>query len=153
MPRTISVGKTPKIQISAIGGDLSVVGWDGEDILIKGEEDELTIDRNNEEVSLSSTDDVSLRIPRDTSLTIESVGGDMALRGVMGSIEIKEVQSDLSIRDVGSSPSRIVPELGATRRLIMRSDVVLPHPDGPTSTVNLPVGAVNDSSFTATTSP
>jgi hypothetical protein len=102
MPRTISVGKTPKIHISAIGGDLSVVGWDGEDILIKGDDDELTVNRNDEAVSLSSTDDVALRIPRDTSLMIESVGGDMALRGVMGNVEIKEVQSDLSMRDVGS---------------------------------------------------
>lgn len=30
-------------------------------------------------------------------------------------------------------PSRIVPDVGSTVRLIMRSDVVLPHPDGPTN--------------------
>ena len=37
-----------------------------------------------------------------------------------------------------SSPSiSIVPELGSTMRLIMRSSVVLPEPDEPTSTVVL----------------
>src|SRR5512134_3565080 len=102
MPRIISAGKTPKIRIDAIDGDLSVVGWDGEDILIKTDEDELTLQQNGDEVSFSCTDDVSLRIPRDASLFIERIGGDMALRGVMGTVEIKEIDNDLSMRDVGS---------------------------------------------------
>ncbi|VAZ80962.1 hypothetical protein LAUMK4_05251 [Mycobacterium persicum] len=33
-----------------------------------------------------------------------------------------------------------VPEVGSTIRLIIRSAVVLPHPDGPTNTVSLPGG-------------
>jgi hypothetical protein len=102
MPRIISAGKTPKINIESIDGDLSVVGWDGEDILIKTDEDELTLQQNGDAVSFSCTDDVSLRIPRDASLFIERIGGDMALRGVAGNIEIKEIDSDLSMRDVGS---------------------------------------------------
>ena len=102
MSKIISAGKSPKIKIDSIDGDLSVVGWDGEDILIKTDEDELTLDRNNDEVVFSSTDDVSLRIPRDASLFIQRIGGDAALRGVMGNVEIKELDNDLSIRDVGS---------------------------------------------------
>lgn len=102
MSRIISIGKTPKITIEAIDGDLSVVGWEGEDILIKTDEDELTLQQNGEEVSFSCTDDVSLRIPRDASLMIDRIGGDMALRGVLGSIEIREIDNDLSMRDVGS---------------------------------------------------
>ena len=102
MSRIISAGKTPKIRIGSIDGDLSVVGWDGEDVLIKTDEDELTLEQNGDEVSFSSTDDVSLRIPRDASLSIERIGGDMALRGVMGNVAIKEIDNDLSMRDVGS---------------------------------------------------
>ena len=102
MSKIISAGKTPRIRIDAIDGDLSVVGWDGEDILIKTDEDELTLQHNGEEVIFSSTDDVSLRIPRDSSLSIERIGGDMALRGVMGNVEIKEIDNDLSMRDVNS---------------------------------------------------
>src|SRR5690242_11409994 len=45
---------------------------------------------------------------------------------------------------------RMRPPVGSIIRLIMRSDVVLPHPDGPTSTVILPVGAVRLSASTAT---
>ena len=102
MSRIISAGKTPSIKIDAIDGDLSVVGWDGEDILIKTDEDELTLQHNGEAVSFSCTDDVSLRVPRDASLSIERVGGDMALRGVLGSIKINEIDNDLSMRDVGN---------------------------------------------------
>ncbi|HJQ14531.1 MAG TPA: hypothetical protein VJ830_07270 [Anaerolineales bacterium] len=102
MSRIISAGKTPKIRIEAIDGDLSVVGWDGEDILIKTDEDELTLQQNGDAVLFSCTDDVSLRIPRDASLSIERIGGDMALRGVVGNVEIKDIDSDLSMRDVGS---------------------------------------------------
>ena len=36
-----------------------------------------------------------------------------------------------------SRPStKILPDVGVIIRLIMRIDVVLPHPDGPTNTVN-----------------
>ncbi len=102
MSKIISAGRIPRVTINSIDGDLSVVGWDGEEILIKTDEDELTLEHNGEEVAFSCTDDVSLRIPRDGSLFIERVGGDMALRGVMGNIEIKEISHDLSVRDVGS---------------------------------------------------
>jgi hypothetical protein len=102
MSSTISAGKTPRIKIESIDGDLSVVGWDGEEILVKTDEDELTLEHNGEEVTLSCTDDVSLRIPREASLSIQRIGGDAALRGVMGNIEIREIDNDLSIRDAGS---------------------------------------------------
>src|SRR6266498_875256 len=101
MSKVISVGKSPRIKIDSINGDLSVVGWEGEDILVKADEDELTLKQNGDEVSLSCTDDISLRIPKDSNLTIQRVGGDAALRGVMGSVDITEVDNDLSIREVG----------------------------------------------------
>jgi hypothetical protein len=102
MSKMISAGKSPKIKIDSIDGDLSVVGWDGEEVLIKADEDELSLKQNGDEILISCTDDVSLRIPKNSSLFIQRIGGDAALRGVMGNIEIKEVDNDLSIRDVGS---------------------------------------------------
>jgi hypothetical protein len=102
MSRTISAGNTPNIRIGAIDGDLSVVGWDAEEILIKADEDNLTLESNGSDVAFSCTDDVSLRIPRNSLLSIERIGGDMALRGVMGSVQISEINNDLSMRDVGT---------------------------------------------------
>ena len=102
MSRTISAGKFPKIRIDAIDGDLSVVGWEAEEILIKADEDELSLQQNGDEVVLSCTDDVSLRLPREASLFVQRIGGDAALRGVTGNVEIREIDNDLSIREAGS---------------------------------------------------
>jgi len=102
MSKVISAGKSPRIKIDAIDGDLSVVGWDADDILIKADKDELTLEQNGDEVLLSCTEDVSLRIPRHAALFIHRIGGDASLRGVVGTIEIQECDNDLSIREAGS---------------------------------------------------
>ena len=50
MSKTMSVGKTPVIEIEIIGGDLSVVGWEGDDILLKADDDELQVEQQGERV-------------------------------------------------------------------------------------------------------
>ena len=48
------------------------------------------------------------------------------------------------------SPIRIVPDVISSSPATMRSAVVLPHPDGPTSTMNSPSSTERLSSETAT---
>ena len=43
MSQTISAGRTPKIEIETIDGDLSLVGWEGDDILLKADDDEIDV--------------------------------------------------------------------------------------------------------------
>ncbi len=102
MNRTLTVGASPRIIIESVDGDLSIVGWDGEDLLIKGDEDEIRFQHDPEAVTVSSSDDLSLRVPKAASLHIMTVNGDMALRGVTGSIELQTANGDLSIRDVNN---------------------------------------------------
>ncbi|MCJ7435068.1 MAG: hypothetical protein MUO77_16420 [Anaerolineales bacterium] len=102
MSKTISAGKTPVVEIEMIGGDLSVVGWEGDDILLKADEDELRVEEQGERVKISCEDDLSLRLPKAASIYVNSVEGDMSLRSVMGGVELKEIHGDLSIRDVNS---------------------------------------------------
>jgi hypothetical protein len=101
MTRTISAGKTPKIRVESIGGDLSVVGWDG-DILIKGDEDEINFAQDDGEISLSCGGDLALRVPRMATFECMNIGGDASFRGVQGDIDLQNVSGDLSIRDAGS---------------------------------------------------
>jgi len=101
MSRTISVGKSPRIIVDVVDGDLSVVGWDG-DLLIRGDDDEFRVDEKGEEIFLSCNGDMSLRVPKDTSLQLKKAGGDIAIRGVQGAIQLAEIDGDLSIRDAGS---------------------------------------------------
>ena len=101
MSKTISAGKSPRIRVDVIGGDLSVVGWDG-DILVKGDDEEVRFEQNENGVTLSCGGDLSLRVPKGASLEFQNVGGDASIRGVQGGIELKEIGGDLSMRDAGS---------------------------------------------------
>ena len=102
MSKSIHVGPSPRITINSVDGDLSIVGWDGEDLLVKADDDQARVDQKNGEVTLSSEGDVSLRIPKAATLLLQAAGGDLAIRGVIGNIELKEVAGDLSIREAGS---------------------------------------------------
>jgi hypothetical protein len=86
--------------IENIGGDLSLVGWEGDTILLKCDDEHCTQD--DDTVTISCEDDVSLRVPKSASVFIQNIEGDASIRGVMGGIELKEIQGDLSIRDVDS---------------------------------------------------
>jgi hypothetical protein len=87
--------------VDAVGGDLSVVGWDGSDILVKGNDDEIRLEQNGEEISLSCGGDLALRVPKGASFQFGTIGGDAAFRGVQGNIDMRMVGGDLSMRDVG----------------------------------------------------
>jgi len=102
MSKTISAGRSPKIILENIGNDLSLVGWEGEDILLKGDEDEMSYRQDGDTVTISSDDDLSIRVPKNASVFIRHIEGDASIRGVMGGIELKEIVGDLSIRDVNS---------------------------------------------------
>lgn len=102
MSKSLFVGNNAKITIESAGGDLSVIGWDGGDLLIKGDEDEIRVEQTGEAVSVFSSDDLSLRVPRTAYLMFKMIGGDASIRGVTGGCEIQEVGGDISIRDAGS---------------------------------------------------
>jgi hypothetical protein len=91
MSKMISVGKSPRIIADSIGGDVSVVGWDGSEILVKADDDELNLQQNGDEIHFSCQDDVSIRVPKDSKLSFVTIRGDAAVRGVLGDIEIKEI--------------------------------------------------------------
>jgi len=102
MSKTISAGRTPKLTIESIDGDLSLVGWEGDDILLKADADALEANQDGDEVKVTCSDDISIRVPKGTSIIIDYLGGDASIRGVMGNIELKEISGDLSMRDVNS---------------------------------------------------
>lgn len=101
MTKTISAGKSPNIIVDVIDGDLSVVGWDG-DLLIKGDEDEFSVEEKGGAIHLSSDGDLSLRVPKGSSFQFNKISGDASIRGVKGGVQLKEIEGDLSIRDAGS---------------------------------------------------
>lgn len=102
MSQTISAGRTPKIEIDSISGDLSLVGWEGDDILLKADNEELNVSQDGDSVHISCEDDLSIRVPKGASVFIKQISGDASIRGVTGVIELKNIEGDLSMRDVNS---------------------------------------------------
>lgn len=100
MSQTISAGRTPNIRIDSVGGDLSFVGWEGDDILLKADDEELNVSQDGDQVNISCSDDLSMRVPKGASVFINNIGGDASIRGVTGDIELKNIGGDLSMRDV-----------------------------------------------------
>lgn len=102
MSKTISAGRNPQIFIEYIGGDLSFVGWEGEDILLKGDDDEISYTQDGDKVTVSCEDDLSLRAPKLAAVFIKRIEGDASIRGAQGAVELKSIGGDLSMRDVNS---------------------------------------------------
>ncbi len=100
MSKTISAGRTPRVHIESVGGDLSLVGWESDEILVKGDDDEMRVHQDGEEVKISSSGDLSIRVPKTASISISKIEGDAAIRGIMGGIALDQIVGDLSIRDV-----------------------------------------------------
>ncbi len=67
MSKMISAGSSPKIIVDRIGGDISIVGWEGAEVLVKADDDEITLAQNGDNIRLSCEDDVSLRVPKASS--------------------------------------------------------------------------------------
>src|SRR5688572_20482281 len=102
MSKTISAGRTPKIEIETIDGDLSLVGWEGEDILLKADDEEMRLTQDCDLIRLSCNDDLSMRLPKGASISIQKINGDASIRGVVGAVQLGDVSGDLSIRDVNT---------------------------------------------------
>jgi hypothetical protein len=102
MSKTISAGRTPTIEIELIDGDLSLVGWEGDDILIKADDENIHLTQDGDMIRLSCNDDLALRLPKGANISIQKINGDSSIRGVVGGIQLGEVTGDLSVRDVNN---------------------------------------------------
>lgn len=102
MSKTINAGRTPRIEIESVSGDLSLVGWEGDDILLKADSEVMHVKQDGDQVRISCDDDLSIRVPKGAGVLISKIDGDASIRGVMGEIELKDITGDLSMRDVNS---------------------------------------------------
>ncbi len=102
MPIRIPVGASPRIEIERVQGDLRLVGWEAEEILLKADADALTWQQDDQTVTLSVSADLSLNVPKNTSVRIQAVEGDMSVRGLTGLLNVETVNGDASLRDMGS---------------------------------------------------
>jgi hypothetical protein len=101
MSKRIALGPEPQVKIESVAGNLRLVGWDNEELLARvDDEQDLTLRQDNDRVTISCTDDLSLHVPRKASLHVQTINGDMSVRGLAGKLDIDTVNGDIAVRDV-----------------------------------------------------
>src|SRR3990172_5906140 len=102
MSNRIVLGPKPQIKIESVSGDLRLVGWDTDEILLKAEEEQaLSVQHDGDLVTITCRDDLSLNVPKGASLHIQSVSGDMSVRNLTGVLDVDTVNGDAALREVG----------------------------------------------------
>jgi DUF4097 and DUF4098 domain-containing protein YvlB len=105
--QTVSGGGLTRIEIGRAEGELEVLGWDEAHIRIVGldEDDDTDIPQIGATGVLRLErlrDDVTISVPRGVSLYVLSAKGDVAVRGLQGSVRLDAGSGDVQIQDVGS---------------------------------------------------
>jgi hypothetical protein len=102
MSKRIPVSPKANIRIESVSGDLRLVGWDNDEILLKADDEQsLTVQQNDDLVSIFCQDDLSLNVPKHASFHIQSVDGDMSVRNLTGVLDVDTVSGDVALREVG----------------------------------------------------
>ncbi len=101
MSRRISVGSQPKIKIESVEGNLRLVGWDNEEILVRSDDEAISLQQNRDEVNITCQDDLAINVPKNSHVHVLTVNGDMSVRGLSGDFDADVVNGDVAIRDAG----------------------------------------------------
>ena len=101
MSKRFSVCPEPKIEIESIEGDLRLVGWENNEILVRSDEEVVTLQQNGDDVNISCQDDLTLNVPKNSRVHIQTIIGDASVRGVEGNFGADQLNGDVAIRDAG----------------------------------------------------
>ena len=102
MSKRISVGSQPRIKIEFVEGDLRLVGWENDEILVRSDEDVVMLQQDGDDVNITCQGDLALNMPKNSQVHILTVNGDMSVRGLVGDFEAEAVNGDVAIRDAGT---------------------------------------------------
>ena len=100
--QTIQVGPNPNVKLEPVHGDLRVAGWDRSEIMAKASGDTLSIQNENDQVTISCEEDLIVYLPRPSVLAIASVAGDASLQALQGPVTLGQVAGDLTVHDLGA---------------------------------------------------
>jgi hypothetical protein len=97
--QTLSVGSKPQIEITNVGGDLAVQGWERTDLEARSDDSPL-LEQDGNDITLSCGSDLNVSMPRGASLTISYVGGDLKIENLDGDVELSFVGGDVMLQNM-----------------------------------------------------
>jgi SHOCT-like domain len=102
--QTFSVGSNPEIQITNVGGDLSIRGWERTDLEARSD-DSPRVEQDGDAVTLSCGGDLSVSLPRSATVAISYVGGDLKVENLDGAVELSFVGGDVFLQNISGEVS------------------------------------------------
>lgn len=107
--QTIPVSEDDTLTVLQVGGDVSVQGWDREEVQAGG--DVLRVEREEGSIVVGTGGDLSLSVPRNMAITLGHVGGDVSVQDLAGAVELGLVGGDASLRNL-SGPVQLTGMVG-----------------------------------------
>jgi len=98
--QTLKADANSQILVQSVAGDLRVAGWERSEVMAKTNGDNLDIESDGPNFTISCDDDLILYIPRQVSLIVENVSGDTSLQALKGDVKLGNLSGDLSLNDV-----------------------------------------------------
>ncbi len=96
--REMKTGARPHVRVEGVRQDLRVLGHDEETLLVQGG---LMQNPEDDLVTLQAQGSLRLTVPREATLEIAQVGGELQLEGVKGEVYIGKVGGDAGLNDGG----------------------------------------------------
>lgn len=95
---------SPEITIESVSGSLQVKGWDEDNIRVDvHNQDDLHYTADDDMLTLRSDSDCVLRVPSESTLTVQSVSRDAYIANIEGEVSIESVSGSLTMKNVGET--------------------------------------------------
>jgi len=94
--RIFKTSPTPEVRILSIGGNLTLKGWEADEVSFKGSAgDQVDFDQTADSLSLTCEGDCLLRLPVNASVSIDRVHGEARLKLLEEPVSINSVDGSL----------------------------------------------------------
>jgi|GEM_PF-1225663 len=115
----IQTGPTPTIRLQNIEGNLTLSGWDRPELQarVRGDGDAVTITQQEGGVTLACEDDLWLQAPVQSTITIETVAGNVAISLILSGLTIDAIEGNAVVNSVNAVAAHRI-EGNFTARLI-----------------------------------
>ncbi len=110
----VTTSASPHITLD-VGGNLSLKGQDSNEVTAKSSDPEdITLESNDDQVSIRSRGDCSVRVPRLAIVHVSAARGDATFKAFEGELTIDQLDGNLAMRYVGKTTiNRINGDLSA----------------------------------------
>lgn len=116
--RSVNAEADGEVSIELLAGTVKVIGWDRDEVEVSGtigdDVEELTVERSGAsveiEVELKDSErngkhvvnhadvDLTIHVPRGSSIELEAISVDFSMEGVKGEIDLEAVSGDVRVR-------------------------------------------------------